>query len=168
MRLNDFDDIFRAHPAVPDRFRVHHDRGSVLALIQTAGAVRTDLGLQISRGKLFFKLKLQSSQSAWVATSAWIVGRSLIGAYENMMRKFRHRIDRASRQASRRPERSPCLRSPRAPCQMDDLIKTAPLGSFQAFETFKVSSDSGCWNGLDFTSSCQLLQGNRETISMVD
>jgi hypothetical protein len=44
--LDDLGGIFRLHMAVPDRIRVDHNRGAVLALIKAAGFVDAHLGAQ--------------------------------------------------------------------------------------------------------------------------
>jgi len=59
MLLDDFGDIFRLHKPVPDRLRIDHDCGPVLALVQAAGLVGAYRRLQAGGGDRLLEQPLQ-------------------------------------------------------------------------------------------------------------
>jgi hypothetical protein len=57
--VDDLRDILRLYAAIPNRFRVDHDRRAMLALVETPGFIRPDSGFQLANGEFFFEDELQ-------------------------------------------------------------------------------------------------------------
>src|SRR5262249_9055285 len=77
VRFNNLFDILSPHSAVPDAFRVNHHGRSVLALIQTTGAVSANRRIQSACRQLFLKKQLQAPKPFRVATTSGVLWRTL-------------------------------------------------------------------------------------------
>lgn len=55
MRLDNLLDVFERDVLVPNAFGVNHDGGAVLAQVEAAGFVRTDLCFQAALVQFFFE-----------------------------------------------------------------------------------------------------------------
>lgn len=94
--------IRRLHPAIPDRFRIHHHRRSVLALIKASGFIRSHLPFQSPRCHTGLE-ELVNFGPRGITRSFGMSLRPLVGADEDVSLKFRHFLDVSS--LVRSPER---------------------------------------------------------------
>lgn len=72
----DFRRVFRLHMAVPDSLGVHHNGGSVLALIQAPGFVDAHLAAQAGGPGKLLQLRVQFALAVRGAAGAWRIGRA--------------------------------------------------------------------------------------------
>ena len=88
--FHDFRHIgFGPHP-IPDAFRVDDNAGAVLAVIQTAGLVRSYRTLQAQPLDLFLEKGLQPLGPLVGATASRVAFRALVHTDKEVMRKGRH------------------------------------------------------------------------------
>ena len=88
--FDDFIDIGRGHTPVPDCFRINHNIGSVLALVEATCFIRSHLVLQPTLRQLLLKNPLQLALAAWIAGTTWMSFRPLVDADKNVLLELRH------------------------------------------------------------------------------
>lgn len=100
--FDDFIDICQGNPAVPYRFGVNDDIGSVLTLIEAAGLVGANLAFQSALRQFLLERLLEFGFSGGIAAAARMALRALISANEDMLLKFRHEKNVQDSRAVRR------------------------------------------------------------------
>jgi hypothetical protein len=80
---------FRADP-VPDTFRIDHDTGAHLAMVEAAGLVRAHESFEIQPFRFALEMSVEFLRSQVRATATWIVLGALVDADENMTLKRWH------------------------------------------------------------------------------
>ena len=90
MGIDDFVDVGFGHVAIPDGFRVDHEIGAVLALIETALLVGPDPAFETALGQFLFEELLQPGLSEWIAAAPRMPLRTLVAADENVVFEIGH------------------------------------------------------------------------------
>jgi hypothetical protein len=92
VRFDDFVNIGLGDVSVPYGIGIDHDIRAMLALIETAGFVSTDLSLESAISQFLFEQFLQLCLAVRIAASSRISGRALIAAYEDVFFELRHEV----------------------------------------------------------------------------
>jgi hypothetical protein len=90
VRFDDFVDVLELDPAVPDSFRIDHDVGAMLALIQASRSVGPHPAFQSHGVQLLLETPLQFPLPAGIARPPRMVCRPLVCTDENVLFKLRH------------------------------------------------------------------------------
>lgn len=90
VRLDDLIDIRFRDVAVPNRFGIDDDVGSVLTLVEAARLVGPDLPFETALGQLLLEQLLQFGFRLRIATATRVSLRTLVPAHENVMFEVGH------------------------------------------------------------------------------
>src|SRR3954469_16531495 len=90
VRVHDLVQVLFTHAAIPNRFRIDDHVWPVLALIKTAGFIRTDFSFEPSFRELCLQGFLQLSLATWIAAPARTGSIAHVRADEYVSFKFRH------------------------------------------------------------------------------
>jgi hypothetical protein len=93
VRVHNLVDVGFRDVSVPDGFRIYHDGGTVFALVETASLIGAHSSLQAQRSQFFLKCFLQPGLSGWIAGASGIAHGALVSTDEDVLVKFRHRIN---------------------------------------------------------------------------
>lgn len=120
--IDDFVDIGFGHAAVPHAIRVDDDRGAMLTLVETPGAIGADAPVQSSGGQSLLECLLQPVFGIGVAAAARMTGLSLVAADEDVLFERCHGV------TSRTGRAQLVFRDliPSCRCQFRPPAKTAP------------------------------------------
>jgi hypothetical protein len=90
VRIDDFVDICFGYVPVPYGFRVDHDVGAVLTLIETARLVGPDRPFESALRQFLFEQLLQFGFAARIAAPPRMSSRALVSTNENVMFELGH------------------------------------------------------------------------------
>jgi hypothetical protein len=93
MRFYYVSNIGLSQAAVPYRFGLNHDGGTMLALVQASGLVGADCGEYSVQGQLRFEGALKIGCAGRVAATAGMSVGALVGADKDVFFEFRHGND---------------------------------------------------------------------------
>lgn len=89
--VNDFVDVGESDSSVPDRLRINHEIGPVLALIETAGLVGAHPSLQTTLREFLLESLLQFRTTGGIAGAARVLGRANVAADKNVALELGHK-----------------------------------------------------------------------------
>lgn len=90
MAFHDLGNIgLSAHP-IPDSFRVDHDTGTELTVIEAPGLVRAYQTLEVEAFSFALEMRVEPSRSQIRTAATRVIFRTFVDANENMSLKGRH------------------------------------------------------------------------------